>query len=234
MASRLAQMLSKKTNKLICNIVGGRGPGRGIAPFNPRGRGRRAPMGRGPGRGSWSKLDTRTTTGGGRGGHLNFLNVKERHGLDGSASFFPYISHVTSQVVRVVEVPDGVDLDMLKQHFSKFGEVSLRRPLRSLIESGNLITSATPNTYAPVTETEADLPSGARITFENRKQAEAALIGGKKLGDHTMILQWGLPFASMPVPTSPNGAKKPASTAPSTSGATQQPPPAQKPQEGHT
>lgn len=67
-------------------------------------------------------------------------------------------------MVRVVELPRGADVAALAAHFGQFGEVVAAQP---------------------------DGP-GARITFAQRRQAEAALTRGKRLGEAPMILQWGL------------------------------------------
>eukprot|EP00873_Tetraselmis_striata_P014893 jgi/Tetstr1/435157/TSEL_002614.t1 len=80
----------------------------------------------------------------------------------------------TTTIVRVVELPEGADVEALAAHFAQFGEV---------------------------VSAEADGP-GARITFDTRKQAEAALLQGKRLGEAAMILQWGS-ASTPPAPPQP-------------------------------
>lgn len=82
----------------------------------------------------------------------------------GQGSSWSKLDTRSTTVVRVVEIPSGTGLGDLRAHFSQFGVI---------------------------TGLEEDPPLGARVTFEARKQAEAAIVGGKRLGEHTMILQWG-------------------------------------------
>uniref|UniRef100_A0A061QRI7 RNA-binding protein 26 n=1 Tax=Tetraselmis sp. GSL018 TaxID=582737 RepID=A0A061QRI7_9CHLO len=91
----------------------------------------------------------------------------------------------STTVVRVVEVPAGVDFEALRAHFAAFGEVS---------------------------RVEQDPLGGARVVFESKKEAEAALIGGKKIGEAQMILQWGTPFPASAAarPSRPSAAAAPS------------------------
>ena len=128
----------------------------------------------------------------GRGARRGGLGGRAPLGARGPGSSWSRLDTRTTTTVRVVELPEGVDLEGIKGHFAQFGHI---------------------------TSVEADPAGGARVAFEARKQAEEALKGGKKLGESTMILQWATASASSSTaaPTAPQlqpAAPATGSTAP--------------------